>query len=79
MRRVLDRMALKFPIIGPILVKSAIARFARTLSTMFAAGVPLVEAMQSVAGATGNIVYEEGTLRMKDGLLDAHTPYGALT
>jgi len=66
MRRFLDRMALKFPIIGPILVKSAIARFARTLSTMFAAGVPLVEAMQSVAGATGNIVYEEATLRMKD-------------
>jgi type IV pilus assembly protein PilC len=66
MRRVLDRAMLKFPIIGPILVKSAIARFARTLSTMFAAGVPLVEAMQSVAGATGNIVYEEGTLRMKD-------------
>jgi type IV pilus assembly protein PilC len=66
MRRVLDRAMLKFPVIGPILVKSAIARFARTLSTMFAAGVPLVEAMQSVAGATGNIVYEEGTLRMKD-------------
>jgi type IV pilus assembly protein PilC len=66
MRRALDRMMLKFPIIGPILVKSAIARFARTLSTMFAAGVPLVEAMASVAGATGNIVYEEGTLRMKD-------------
>ena len=66
MRRGLDRIMLKFPIIGPILVKSAIARFARTLSTMFAAGVPLVEAMQSVAGATGNIVYEEGTLRMKD-------------
>ena len=66
MQRNLDRMLLKFPIIGPILVKSAIARFARTLSTMFAAGVPLVEAMQSVAGATGNIVYEEGTLRMKD-------------
>ena len=66
MRRALDRAMLKFPVIGPILVKSAIARFARTLSTMFAAGVPLVEAMQSVAGATGNIVYEEGTLRMKD-------------
>jgi len=66
MRRAMDRAMLKFPIIGPILVKSAIARFARTLSTMFAAGVPLVEAMQSVAGATGNIVYEEGTLRMKD-------------
>src|ERR1700728_4284374 len=66
MCRFLDRMALKFPIVGPILVKSAIARFARTLSTMFAAGVPLVEAMQSVAGATGNIVFEEGTMRMKD-------------
>ena len=61
-----DRIMLKFPIIGPILVKAAIARFARTLSTMFAAGVPLVEAMQSVAGATGNIVYEEAVLRMKD-------------
>jgi type IV pilus assembly protein PilC len=66
MRRAIDRAMLQMPIIGPILVKSAIARFARTLSTMFAAGVPLVEAMQSVAGATGNIVYEEGTLRMKD-------------
>ena len=65
-QRGLDRAMLKFPIIGPILQKSAIARFARTLSTMFAAGVPLVEAMGSVAGATGNIVYEEATLRMKD-------------
>ncbi|NNM60604.1 MAG: type II secretion system F family protein [Steroidobacteraceae bacterium] len=66
MRRALDRMLLHVPVIGPIMVKAAIARFARTLSTMFAAGVPLVEAMQSVAGATGNIVYEEATLRMKD-------------
>lgn len=66
MRRGIDRAMLKFPIIGPILVKAAIARFARTLSTMFAAGVPLVEAMESVAGATGNIAYEEATLRMKD-------------
>src|SRR3981081_342175 len=66
MRRGIDRDMLKFPIIGPILVKSAIARFSRTLSTMFAAGVPLVEAMQSVAGATGNIVYEEATLRKKE-------------
>jgi type IV pilus assembly protein PilC len=66
MRRFLDRIMLKFPIIGPILVKAAIARFTRTLATMFTAGVPLVEAMQSVAGATGNIVYEEATLRIKD-------------
>src|SRR3984957_20082381 len=61
-----DRILLKCRIIGPILVKAAIARFSRTLSTMFAAGVPLVEAMQSVAGATGNIVYEQAVLRMKD-------------
>jgi type IV pilus assembly protein PilC len=66
MQRGLDRLMLKFPIIGPILVKAAIARFARTLATMFAAGVPLVEAMQSVSGATGNIVYQEAVLRMKD-------------
>jgi type IV pilus assembly protein PilC len=66
MQLAMDRIMLKFPIIGPILVKSAIARYARTLSTMFAAGVPLVEAMGSVAGATGNIVYEEAVYRMKD-------------
>jgi type IV pilus assembly protein PilC len=66
MQLTMDRLSLKMPIIGPILVKAAIARFARTLSTMFAAGVPLVEAMGSVAGATGNIVYEEAVLRMKD-------------
>ncbi len=66
MRQFLDRMSLKMPIIGPILNKAAIARYARTLSTMFAAGVPLVEALQSVAGATGNIVYEDAVLKMKD-------------
>ena len=66
MRHFLDRMALNLPIIGPILQKASIARYARTLSTMFAAGVPLVEALESVAGATGNIVYEIGVLRMKD-------------
>ncbi len=61
-----DRMLLKAPIIGPILEKSAIARFARTLSTMFAAGVPLVEGLESVSGACGNIVFEKGVLEMKD-------------
>jgi type IV pilus assembly protein PilC len=66
MRHFLDRVALKTPIIGPILQKAAIARYARTLSTMFNAGVPLVEALESVAGATGNIVYEQGVLHMKD-------------
>jgi type IV pilus assembly protein PilC len=66
MRQFLDRMMLKAPILGPILVKAAIARYARTLSTMFAAGVPLVEALTSVAGATGNIVYEDATLKIRD-------------
>lgn len=62
----IDRAVLRIPIIGPILNKSAIARYARTLSTTFAAGVPLVEALDSVAGATGNIVYETAVLRMRD-------------
>jgi type IV pilus assembly protein PilC len=66
MREWIDRTMLKFPIVGPILVKAAIARYARTLATTFAAGVPLVEALNSVAGATGNIVYEKGVMRMKD-------------
>ena len=66
MRHFLDRTALKTPVIGPILQKASIARYARTLSTMFSAGVPLVEALESVAGATGNIVYEQGVLQMKD-------------
>ena len=66
LRHFLDRMSLKLPIIGPILQKASIARYARTLSTMFSAGVPLVEALQSVAGATGNIVYEQGVLAMRD-------------
>ena len=66
MREFLDRVLLKFPIIGPIMYKSAVARFARTLSTMFAAGVPLVEALESVAGACGNIVFENAVLKMRD-------------
>ena len=66
MREFLDRLILKVPVIGPILNKAAIARYARTLSTMFAAGVPLVEALESVAGATGNIVYENAVLKMRD-------------
>ena len=66
MRHFLDRLSLKLPIVGPILQKASIARYARTLSTMFSAGVPLVEALESVAGATGNIVYEVGVLQMRD-------------
>lgn len=62
----IDRMLLKIPLLGDILNKAAIARFARTLSTMFAAGTPLVEAMVSVAGASGNIVYQEAIMEMRD-------------
>jgi len=61
-----DRLLLKIPVIGMVQYKGAIARFARTFSTMFKAGVPLVEAMVSVAGATGNIVFSEATMVMRD-------------
>ncbi len=64
--RILDRTILKMPIVGPIMHKAAIARYARTLATMFAAGVPLVEALQSVSGACGNVVYSDAVLMMKD-------------
>ena len=62
----LDRLSLKIPIIGVVLEKSAIARFARTLETMFAAGTPLVESMTSVAGACGNIVFYDACIKIKD-------------
>lgn len=62
----LDRLLLKIPVVGLILNKSAIARFARTLSTMSAAGVPLVEALDSVSGACGNIIYADAVLKLRD-------------
>ncbi len=65
-RQTVDRLMLQAPVFGPILTKASIARFARTLSTMFAAGVPLVEALDSVAGATGNVIYSDATLRMRE-------------
>jgi len=64
--RTFDRMILKLPIIGSIMHKASIARYARTLSTMFAAGVPLVEALESVAGATGNVIYSDAVLMIRD-------------
>ena len=62
----LDKTSLKLPVFGEILRKATIARYARTLSTMFAAGVPLVEALQTVAGAAGNIVYSDAIKKMRD-------------
>ncbi|MEI6145423.1 MAG: type II secretion system F family protein [Methylococcales bacterium] len=64
--RYLDRTLLKIPVIGTILNKSAIARFSRTLSTLSAAGVPLVNALNSVSGACGNIMYCEAVLKMRE-------------
>lgn len=67
LQKFMDRILLQAPIFGPILKKSAIARWSRTLATMFAAGVSLIEALPSVAGAAGNTVYEEATyLIIKD-------------
>jgi type IV pilus assembly protein PilC len=60
-----DRILLKIPIIGPLLFKSAVARYARTLATTFAAGVPLVDALDSVAGATGNVVFRTAVQKVK--------------
>jgi type IV pilus assembly protein PilC len=62
----LDRLILKLPVIGKIMHEAALARFARTLAVTFKAGVPLVEALESVAGATGNTVYEKAVLRVRD-------------
>jgi type IV pilus assembly protein PilC len=64
--QLIDRTMLKLPVLGQILHYSAIARFARTLGVTFKAGVPLVEALESVAGATGSIVYEKAVLRIRD-------------
>ncbi|MCY1282869.1 Type II secretion system protein F [compost metagenome] len=60
-----DHTVLKLPVVGDILYKSAVARFARTLATTFAAGVPLVDALDSVAGASGNVVFKNAVLKVK--------------
>jgi len=65
-RHSVDVTVLKIPVFGEIVRKSAIARYSRTLATMFTAGVPLVEALESVSGATGNLVYTQATLKIRD-------------
>ena len=65
MQRVMDRLVLRLPIVGDVIRKAVIARWTRTLSTMFAAGVPLVEALDSVAGAAGNYIYFEATKKIQ--------------
>lgn len=68
-RRWTDRVLLKTPVVGSIIEKSAIARFARTLTTLSAAGVPLVEALESVAGACGNIVFYDAVMQLREDVL----------
>ncbi len=63
---IVERISLKLPVVGEILVKSALARFPRTLSTTFAAGVPLPDALVSCAGATGNVVYRNALMKVRD-------------
>jgi type IV pilus assembly protein PilC len=65
-RIALDRLTLRLPIVGQIVYQSIIARYCRTLSTTFAAGVPLIDALTSVAGATGNYIYEQAVFRIRD-------------
>ncbi|HAI59121.1 MAG TPA: type II secretory pathway protein [Xanthomonadaceae bacterium] len=66
LQRTIDRLALKIPVVGSILHQSAISRFARTLALTFKAGVPLVEALDTVAGATGSITYDEAIRKVRD-------------
>ncbi|NIP18881.1 MAG: type II secretion system F family protein [Xanthomonadales bacterium] len=68
----IDRVSLKFPIVGPILEKAAIARFCRTLAITFAAGVPLVDALKIVSGATGNQIFNEAAARIREDVAVGH-------
>jgi type IV pilus assembly protein PilC len=69
MQHTMDRLLLHLPLLGPLAHKAATARWARTLATLFAAGVPLVEALPAVAGASGNRVFEQASLRIRQSLL----------
>lgn len=74
-RQISDRLALKLPLVGSIVEKSAVARYARTLATTFAAGVPLVEALNSVSGSTGNTVYQQAVARLRDSVSSGQPLY----
>jgi type IV pilus assembly protein PilC len=73
-----DEFALKTPVVGGIVYNSVIARFSRTLSTTFAAGVPLVEALESTAGAAGNLVYRKAIFRIRDDVTSGSSLYAAI-
>ena len=69
----MDRYVLRIPVVGEIIDKSSVARFARVLSTTFAAGVPLVDALESVAGATGNAVFRDAVKRIREEVVFRYT------
>jgi type IV pilus assembly protein PilC len=75
---ILDRLALRAPVIGDIVYNSVIARFSRTLATTFAAGVPLVEALNSTAGAAGNSVYAKAIVQIRDDVTTGTTLYNSI-
>lgn len=79
MQRFMDKLLLKLPIFGDLVDKSCIARWTRTMSTMFAAGVPLVESLDSVAGAAGNIVYSDATKRIQQDVAQGTSLSTAMT
>ncbi len=74
-KQVCDRLVLKLPVFGPIVEKSAVARYARTLATTFAAGVPLIEALRSVSGATGNSVYRQAVAGLRESVATGQPLY----
>ena len=78
-RESVERMSLKIPVIGGILHNAAIARFTRTLSTTFAAGVPLVQALESCAGASGNVVYRQSIMQIRNGVSAGQSLKNAIT
>lgn len=79
MQDAMDRIMLKLPVFGPLIRKASIARWSRTLATMFAAGVPLVEAFDSVAGAAGNVVYFDATKQIQREVMNGNSLTAAMT
>jgi type IV pilus assembly protein PilC len=77
-REALDRLALRVPVIGEIIYNAVVARFSRTLATTFAAGVPLVDALESTSGAAGNSVYSKAILVIRDDVMTGTTLYQAI-
>ena len=79
MQMVMDRLLLRVPVFGDLVTKSVLARWTRTLGTMFAAGVPLVEALDSVGGASGNLVYQEATEQIQKDVTTGSSLTSAMT